>query len=535
MDRRTAAVARLVVVSCAVVVTAGAKQDELVIKTDAGLVQGTHSAGYPNVILFLGIPYAAPPVGALRWKPPQPPRTWNGVRRVDELSPACPQSDRMFQFVQRALGLTGGDPSKVKPYITNEDCLYLNVMTSSASTGERLPVMVYLHGGSGISGRGDDGGAALAAAGAVVVTLNYRLGVLGWLAHPALTAESAQHSSGNYGLLDQIAALQWVHRNITQFGGDAENVTILGHSSGGEYVGCLMVSPLARGLFRRAILQSGVPLNLHPSVHHPSGEALAAGELGVKLAHAHGARDGGNALKQLRSIPADTLVLETLPYDIVVDGWVIPAEPLAMFAQAQQEDIPVMVGSTGRELSIYAATFADRSSVGFRDWVQRQFAPIADEVLRIYPAPSSGDATESFIRAGTDLMVTAPARWLAETTLKKKSKAYVYNVTWAFCTKGGQELGAFHGIDLALLFGMPGVPWDKSAEAMAQVMRRYWIRFARTGDPNGSGLSNWPAYELATASYLELGTQTRRATALHDDAFRLVKRLYAARLAALAP
>ena len=192
MDGRIAGIARLLVVCGVAVATAYARHDEPVIKTDGGFVQGAHSVDYPTIVFFLGIPYAAPPVDTLRWKPPQPPAPWNGVRKADELSAACPQSDRMVQFMRRAIGLTGGDPSKVKPYTTNEDCLYLNVMTASARTGERRPVMVYIHGGSGISGRGDDGGAALAAAGAVVVTLNYRLGVLGWLAHPALTAESAQ-------------------------------------------------------------------------------------------------------------------------------------------------------------------------------------------------------------------------------------------------------------------------------------------------------------------------------------------------------
>jgi len=535
MDGRIAGIARLWLVCGVAVATAYARHGEPVIKTDGGFVQGTHSVDYPTVVFFLGIPYAAPPVGTLRWRPPQPPTPWNGVRKANELSAACPQSDGMVQFMRRAIGQVEGDPSRVKPYNTNEDCLYLNVMTASARTGERRPVMVYIHGGSGISGRGDDGGAALGAAGAVVVTLNYRLGVLGWLAHPALTAESAQQSSGNYGLLDQIAALQWVHRNIAQFGGDPENVTIFGHSSGGEYGGCLMISPPAHGLFQRAILQSSVPFNLHPRVHHPGGDLQSAEEAGLKLVHALGVGDGREALKQLRSIPADRLVAETLPYDIVVDGWLIPDEPLAMFAHRQQEDIPVMVGSTEREYSIYAVTYPDRSSEAFHDWVERRYAPIADDILRLYPAISPADATECFIRAGTELIMTAPARWLAEATLKKKSKAYVYNVTWAVGTKGGQELGAFHGIDIALLFRMPGVPWDKSAETMAQIMRRYWIRFARTGNPNGSGLPNWPAYGLPAASYLELGTQTKRATALHDDAFRLIKRLYAARLAALAP
>lgn len=543
MYRRIARIASLLLLCCAAVATAHAKQNEPVIKIDGGLVQGTHSADYPNVVFFFGIPYAAPPVDELRWKPPQPPTGWNGVRRADQLSAACPQSDVLFKYNQGILAQIGGDPSKLKPVgRISEDCLYLNVMTTHPGfSGRQRPVMVWIHGGAGLWGRGDDMGAELAAAGAVVVTFNYRLGALGFLAHPALTAESAQHSSGNYALLDQIAALQWVRRNIAQFGGDPENVTVFGVSAGGAFGGCLMISPLAHGLFQRAILQSSVPLDLFPSIHHPGGEVQAAEEAGVKLAKTLGVGEGPDALKQLRSIPAGKLVCERgspacdFDIDIVVDGWVVPDQPLALFARGQQEDIPVMVGSTEREYSTLMVLFPDHSSEAYRTWVKSSFAPIADDVLRAYPAPSSGDATESFVRAGTELRKIAPARWLAEATLKKRSKAYVYDLTWAFGTKGGQELGAFHGIDIFLLFHYPGTPWDKSAEAMAQVMRRYWIQFARTGDPSGSGLSNWPAFDSATASHLELGTQTRRATALHDDAFQLIKRLYSARIATLAP
>jgi para-nitrobenzyl esterase len=536
MYRRIAEIASALSLCCAAVSTTQAKHNELIIKTESGLVEGTHSVDYPNVIFFFGIPYAAPPVGALRWKPPQPPARWHGVRKADELSAACPQSDDIFKLRQRILAQIGGDPSKLRPYDKkSEDCLYLNVMTTHPGSSERRPVMVFIHGGSGVVGRGDDGGAALAAAGAVVVTFNYRLGILGWLAHPALTDESAQHSSGNYGLLDQIAVLQWVRRNIAQFGGDPENVTLFGVSSGGEYVGCLMISPLAHGFFQRAIMQSGVPLDLHPSIHHPGGEVQAAEEPGVKLAHSLEAGDGPDALKRLRLIPADELVGESLPYDISVDGWVIPDQPLAMFARGQQGDIPVMVGSTEREFSNLILLFPDHSSEGFRTQVRRSFPSIADDVLRIYPAPASGDATESFVRAETELRMIGPARWLAGAMLKKRSKAYLYNLTWAFSSKGGQELGAFHSIDIVLLFHIPGVPWDKSADALAQVMRRYWVQFAAKGDPNASGLANWPAYDSATGSYLELGMQTRRAGALHEDAFQLINRLYRTRLTALTP
>jgi para-nitrobenzyl esterase len=276
--------------------------------------------------------------------------------------------------------------------------------------------MVFIHGGGGRVGRGDEDGATLALKGAVVVTINYRLGVLGWLSHPALTAESPHHSSGNYGLLDQIAALQWVRRNIAQFGGDPRRVTIFGHSSGGEYVGCLMVSQLARGLFQRAILQSGVPFDLLASVHHPGGEVDSAEALGADLAQKLGAGDGPAALKKLRSISADELVRTGMPYDLVVDGWAIPDQPLAIFAQGQQADVPVIVGSTEREFSNLMVFFPERTSDAFRNWVRHSYSPIADDLLRMYAAPPSADATESFIRAGTDLEMIAPARGTARAT-----------------------------------------------------------------------------------------------------------------------
>jgi len=529
MDRGVRAAGRFLL-GCATVMAGGAASDGPAIKTDTGLVQGTHSAEYPKVIVFYGLPYAAPPLGALRWKPPQPPASWTGVRRADQLSAACPQPDRMVMFRRRVVAELGGDPSTQKQDTTNEDCLYLNVMTTPGAPGERRPVMVYLHGGSGVSGRGNEEGAALADAGAVVVTLNYRLGVLGWLAHPALTAESAHGSSGNYGLLDQIAALQWIHRNIARFGGDPENVTVFGHSSGAEYVACLIISPLARGLLR-AIVQSYAPFELRPSVHHPSGEVQAAEELGLKLAGSLGASGGSDGIKTLRSMPAEKLVVDALPYDLVVDGWVLPDQPLAMFARGQQADMPVMAGSTSRELSIYVTE--PLSEEGYRDWAKGRFGPVVDEVLRLYPAPESGDASESFIRAGTELIIGAPVRWLAEATSKKKSRAYLYRVDWGFGTKGGQRLGAFHAIDIVLLFGLRGVPWDESGETVARTMRRYWVQFARTGDPNGSGLPAWPAYDAAKASFLNLGTDTRQATVLDNDSFRLIQRLYSERMAAL--
>jgi para-nitrobenzyl esterase len=508
-----------------------------VVKIDSGLVEGTRSPDNSKLVLFLGIPYAAPPVGELRWKPPQPLAPWRATRRANGLSAACPQTDFLYRAIQRTMSVVGGDPSQVKPVgRTSEDCLYLNVMTTGLHNKNLQPVMLWIHGGGGVNGRGDDDGAILAPRGVVVVTINYRLGVFGWLSHPALTAESPHRSSGNYGLLDQIAALKWVRRNIAKFGGDPANVTIFGQSSGGEYVGCLMLSPLARGLFQRAIMQSGVPLDLHPSVHHPGGEVDAAEKPGVEFAHKLAAGDGPDAIKKLRLASTDDLFKAAADggFDAVVDGWVLPDQPLAMFAHHQQVDVPVIVGSTAREFSNLIGP-AERTPAMFRDWVKNSYAPLADDVLRMYPIPTPAEVRETFIRAGTELDEIAPARWTARAMQGMKSNAYLYIVTWNVPTPGGQQLGAAHGIDLCLLFDSPKVPRDAAGSALAEALRGYWVQFTRTGDPNTLGLPNWPAYDFATGQYLELGERIKSAASLHEDAFQLLDRLYAARLSGIRP
>ncbi len=522
----------LLLSACAALGRAPRPKQSPVVAIDTGLIEGTRSPDNSMLVFFRGIPYAAPPVGELRWKPPQRAAFWPGMRKTDELSAACPQPDFVYRNIQKTVGSVGGDSSLVKPVgSTSEDCLYLNVMTSSLRNKKLQPVMLWIHGGGGVVGRGDDDGAILATKGVVVVTINYRLGVFGWLSHPALTAESPHQSSGNYGLLDQIAALQWVHRNIAKFGGDPANVTIFGHSSGGEYVACLMLSPLARGLFKRAIMQSGVPLDLHPSVHHPGGKVASAEQLGVELAHKLAAGDDANVLKNLRSASTEDLFKAAANgrFDVVVDGWVLPDQPLVMFTHHEQADVPIIVGSTAREYGNLIGP-AERTPEMFRNWVRKSYSPIADDVLRMYPMPTPLDARESFIRAETEFEMVAPARWTARAMQGRESKAYLYNVTWSVPTAGGQLLGAFHGIDVCLLFGSPAIPSDEAGNDLAEALRRYWVQFAKTGDPNMAGLPNWPSYDLATGQYLELGAPIRPAARLQEDVFRLLDRLYAARL-----
>jgi para-nitrobenzyl esterase len=278
------------------------------VRIDSGVVQGAYSSDNSQLAFFRGIPDAAAPVGELRWKQPERPSPWHGARKATELSAACPQGDFLYHAIQRTVSMAGGDPSLVQPVgVTSEDCLYLNVLTTALHGKRPQPVMLWLHGGGGAYGRGDDRFATLANKGAVVVTINYRLGVFGWLSHPGLTAESPHQSSGNYGLLDQIAALDWVRRNIAKFGGDPNNVTLFGQSSGAEYVGCLMTSPLAHGLFHRAIMQSGSATDLYPSVH----QVDSAEKSGVDLAHKLGARDGPEAITKLRKSSTEDVMKDS--------------------------------------------------------------------------------------------------------------------------------------------------------------------------------------------------------------------------------
>lgn len=505
------------------------------VQIDSGLIQGTHAPDTPELVFFRGIPYAAPPVGELRWRPPQPPASWSGTRKAEQLSAACPQTDFLYRGIQRTLSSVGGDPSLVNPVgKTGEDCLYLNVITAGLHDKALRPVMVWIHGGGGVGGRGDDDGATLALKGVVVVTMNYRLGVFGWFSHPALTAESPHQSSGNYGLLDQLAALQWVRSNIAQFGGDPANITIFGHSSGGEYVGCLMVSPLASGLFQRAIMQSGVPFDLLASVHHPGGEVESAEKQGLEFAQKLGAGKGAPSIQTLRSVSADELLkaADGVGFEPVDDGWVLPEQPLRKFTRHEQADVPLIVGGTAREFTNLVGPDKQTPET-FRDWMKKNYGPVADDVLSTYGIPTQAHAKEALIRAVTDLEMLAPARWAAQAMQGKKSNAYLYELTWAYPTQGGQHVGAFHGMDPWLMFDSPHVPRDAAGEGLADALREYWTQFARTGDPNVQALPKWPPYEPATALYLELGAVIRTGAHSHQSAFALVERLYASRLSSI--
>jgi para-nitrobenzyl esterase len=404
--------------------------------------------------------------------------------------------------MKRLVTALDGDPATVKPLgATSEDCLSLNVWTPSVGTTSKQPVMVWLHGGALAFGSGSDEAAALAPAGVVVVTVNYRLGLLGALAHPTLADESPHHSSGNYGLLDQIEALRWVQRNIAAFAGDPRNVTVFGHSSGGASVLELLASPLARGLFHRAVAQSS---GLGESLTRREAEAKGleiAGRLGVPADKPRAA---------LRALAADRLVsIGGGPFDRVTDGWVLP-KPVLQALQARDDGVPLLIGATANEAVIFQLPKDLKNHLSM---IEESGPAWQARLLALYPAATDEHAGVASTRLMTDRDFVCPARYVAG---RRAAPTWLYLVSAPPASSpGGTRLGAYHGADVRFLFNLEfGVPLGAAGRRVADAMRRYWLRFARTGDPNGADLPAWPAYSRPALRHLDFGATVRAETGL---------------------
>jgi para-nitrobenzyl esterase len=487
----THAVAVVLLVGSATSVLAGPR-----VKLTSGIVEGRVGED-PRIASFLGIPYAASPAGDGRFRPAGPVAAWTGVRHALELGPACPQPDREAGNLRRMTIALGGDPAWVPPLgPTSEDCLTLNVFTAGTREPAGRPVMVWLHGGANRTGRGGADAAALVPQGVVVVTVNYRLGLLGFLAHPALASESPQGSSGNYGLLDQIEALRWVRRNIAAFGGDPQRVTVFGHSAGGDSVAQLLASPLAKGLFHRAIVQSG---GLGTS--RPQREMEAEG---VRLAHDLGAP--AEPLAFLRAVPVDRLLAASNgPFDAAADGWVLRRPGPGALAEGAS-DVSLLVGATTNEASVFALP---SDLAGYSAMVDETGPSWKARVAARYPATGEADAPVAMLRLMTERDFVCPARYVAA---RRNAPTWLYLFSARPPGDGGARLGAFHGADVRLLFGLTyGVPLGDSGDRLGEAMRRLWVRFATAGDPNGSDLPAWPRATRNRPRYLELGDAIRTA------------------------
>jgi para-nitrobenzyl esterase len=465
------------------------------VRTDAGMVEGTASVD-GKVRIFKGIPFAAPPVGALRWKAPQPVPSWTGVRQATEFGARCMQGGIFNDMVFRDNG-----PS--------EDCLYLNVWTPATSSRARLPVMVWIYGGgyqAGSSSGPHQDGENLAKKGVVVVNMNYRLGVFGFFSHPDLTRESDHHASGNYGLLDQVAALHWVRRNIAAFGGAPGKVTIFGESAGSFSVSALMASPLAQGLFQRAIGESGAlfsaTLDLQPLARTEEVDGKFADSLGA------------HSLEALRAMPAQELLdaamkqRERLKEHAIrfrpnIDGYLLPESVSAIFARSRQSPVPLLAGWNADE-GHYPAILgeAEPTVQNYMARMHTLFGDKADALLKLYPAGTDEQAKRSAQDlAGDQFTAYSTWKWIEMQAATGKSPVYRYQFDDApppsAAQRTGPPLGAYHSAEVAFVFETLAPderPWRPEDKKLSDLMSSYWVNFARTGDPNGPGLPRWPAY-----------------------------------------
>jgi para-nitrobenzyl esterase len=496
---------------------------DVTIQTSVGLVRGSGT----DIKAFKGIPFAAPPVGRLRWRPPEKPKAWHGIRDATTFGAACPQT---------------GLPATL-PF--SEDCLTLNIWTPARAPGDRLPVFVWAHGGGGVFGAGADpswDGEALARRGVVVVTLNYRLGALGLLAHPTLSRESRKGVSGNYALLDLIEALRWVRSNIARFGGDPEHVTFGGQSQGALSAGLLMMSPLAHGLFQRAILES-LPRLMGPFPYlkesrygYPSQEQAAA-----RLVP---------DLRVLRDAPAASLVAQLptrsyfgtgLSHQPVVDGWVIPADPRERLGTPAQLKIPVLIGLTADEESFFGRFGPPKTVAAYREWLGREFPAFADRIFARYPAATDAEAASAAQRAFADSVLKAPT-FLTARALARVNTTYLYLFSRVSPLTRRQSGGAAHTAETPYVFDhitvKPG-DWEERDVAISRAMSDAWVQFIKTGNPNGNGLTRWPAYAPSSEELLEFGDELSIKSHVDADdvAFwsELFERMYKADSAHVTP
>ena len=461
------------------------------VKVDTGRVKGTVNN---DVAAFKGIPFAAPPVGALRWQAPRPAPPWKGVREAVEFGPRCMQGNIYNDMVFRDKG-----PS--------EDCLYLNVWTPATSAKARLPVMLWIYGGGFAAGAASEprqDGENLAKKGVVVVSMNYRLNVFGFFAHAELAKESGHDSAGNYGLLDQVAALEWVHKNISGFGGDPAKVTIFGESAGSFSVSALMASPLAQGLFHRAIGESGAffgsVLDLKPLSQSEEADAKFAESIGA------------HSLAELRAKPAAELLDAAVKQKAIrfapnIDGYFLPQSVREIFASGKQSHVPLLAG-WNRDEGSYRGIFEkdEPTAPNFVAYAHKHFSDKAGEFLKLYPADSGEQAKRSAQDlAGDQFIAFSTWKWIEMQGATGNSTLYRYEFDDAPPAPANAEAtggeaaprGAYHSAEIEFVFGAlasKNLPWRPEDKALSDLMSSYWANFAKNGDPNGAGLPQWPAY-----------------------------------------
>ena len=463
-----------------------------IINLPDGVIAGTKNTT-GDIAIFKGIPFAAPPVDVYRWRPPQPVVPWRGIKDCSRFS-ASPMQNKPVPFMMyTAEYLIPESP-------ISEDCLYLNVWTGAKTTSEKRPVIVWIYGGGFVSGGSACAiydGEQLAKMGVVFVSVNYRVGVFGFLAHPELTQESKGKASGNYALLDQLAALQWVKHNIALFGGDPGNVTIMGQSAGAFSVNALMASPLAKGLFHRAIAHSGGMFNV-------DGRAIslqAAEQNGQQFMQ----RVQATSIAEMRDMPAATLqqAAGSFTASPVIDGYVLPEPVYAMFSKGKHNDVPLLTGWNGDE-GFPPQTLP--SPEQYQANARKQYGALADAYLQAFPGNTDDEVKRSLFALNRDnVFAWQNYTWAKQQTQQGNNKAYLYQFNHV--SPGQEQYGAFHSSEIAYALHTLHtweLPFTDADQQLETVMSAYWVNFARTGNPNGSGLPVWQPFDAAAPAVMVL-------------------------------
>jgi len=487
----------VVLVLCAIAVSLPrATAAQPAVPTTGGPVQGVPAAD-GAITSYKGIPYAAAPVGDRRWRAPEPPAAWTTVRHADRFGSSCMQT-----IVEERKPWTY---EFMAHNAVSEDCLFLNVWTPAKTPDARRPVFFWIHGGGNVEGSAAVpiyDGEALARRGVVVVTINYRLGVFGFLAHPELTQEAGR--SGNYGSLDQLAALQWVRVNIAAFGGDPGNVTIAGQSAGASGVHHLVASPLAKGLFHRAIAESG---SAYASAN-PMARLTEAETNGLAFAKAKGAA----TLHDLRAMPAEALMARageppTPPFRPLVDGHFLPADPIAIYARGEQNDVPELTGLTMDEASS-GRDYGTVPMATYQQTAHERYAILAPAFFAVYPNDTQERSGQSQKAAARDGGLVSMHLWAAHRAKTARHAAFTYYWTHPMPGPDSARYGAFHTSEVPYVFNTLGQsqrPWQDADRRLADLAGAYWVNFIKTGDPNGAGLPRWAPFAAGSAMTMELG------------------------------